>query len=334
MMRVVVVGASGNIGSAVLRELGSGGVHDVVAVARRQPQVAPEPASVSVRWQTADVRYDDLDAVLSGADVVVHLAWMFQPARRPAVTWATNAIGSRRLLEAAGRQGVGAVVCASSIAAYSPVDHDEPLDEVWGTDGASEAAYAREKAYLERVLDAFEASRPAVRVVRMRPAFVFQRSAASEQRRIFGGALARPTFFDPKLIPLLPVPRGLRLQTVHAGDVARAIVAAVQRPVSGAFNLAADGVLRRQELGELLAARTVEVPASAVRATLTAAWKARLAPAPPELFDAVMHLPVMATSRAREELGWVPQHSAADALAAFLSGARQQAGSTMPPLHP
>jgi UDP-glucose 4-epimerase len=330
-MRVVVIGASGNIGSAVLRELASGGNHDVVGVARRKPAIAEESAFASVRWQAADIAGDDLDGVVAGADVVVHLGWMFQPTRRPAVTWATNAVGSHRVLDAIGRQGVGAVVCASSVAAYSAVDHDHPLDETWRTDGASEAAYAREKAYVERLLDAFEASHPQVRV---RPAFVFQRSAASEQRRIFAGPLVRPAFLDPRRIPLLPVPCGLRLQTVHAGDVARAFCAAIERPVAGAFNLAADDVLRRKELGELLGARTFEIPVGAVRAALATAWKTRLAPVPPELFDALMQLPVMATDRARDELDWIPSHSAADALGAFFSGAHMRAGSTMPPLHP
>jgi nucleoside-diphosphate-sugar epimerase len=333
-VKVVVTGASGNIGSAVLRELTSDGEHDVLGLARRKPFIPHESAFASVRWQAADVAHDDLDDVFAGADVVVHLAWMFQPTRRPMVTWTTNVVGTRRVLEAIGRQQVGAVVCASSVAAYSPVDHDDPVDEGWATDGASDAAYAREKAYVERILDAFEATHPGTRVVRMRPAFVFQRSAASEQRRIFGGTLARPTLFDPRHIPVLPVPHGLRLQAVHAGDVARAFSAAVHRPVAGAFNLAGDGVLRREELGALLDARTVDVPVAAVHAALAAAWRARLAPVPAELFDALLHVPVMASDRAREELDWRPRHSGADALAALFSGARMRAGSTMPPLHP
>jgi UDP-glucose 4-epimerase len=333
-MRAVVVGASGNVGSAVIRELSSDGRHDVIGVARRKPDLSQGRGFAAVEWRAADIASDDLDDLVAGADVVVHLAWMFQPTRRPSVTWATNVVGSRRLLEAVGRQRVSAVVCASSIAAYSPADHDEPVDERWPTDGASEAAYAREKSYLERVMDAFEASHPQTRVVRMRPAFVFQRVAASEQRRIFGGPLARPFMFDPRHIPVLPVPRALRLQTVHAGDVARAIAAAVERPVTGAFNLAAEGLLRRDDLAELLGARTFEVPARTVRAVLSGAWQTKLAPVPPELFDALMQLPVMSTERARQELDWVPSHSAADALAALFSGARQRAGNALPPLHP
>lgn len=332
-MKVVVIGASGNIGSAVVRELASDGEHEVLGVARRRPAVARESAHASVSWRSADVSVDDLDDVVAGADVVVHLAWMFQPTHRQDVTWATNAVGTRRVLDAVRRQGVGTVICASSVAAYSPVDHDDPVDEGWSTDGTSEATYCREKAYVERTLDAFEAT-DGIRVVRLRPAFVFQRSAASEQRRVFGGPLARPAFLNPRYVPLVPVPTGLRFQAVHAGDVARAVAAAVARPVSGAFNVAGDGVLRRSDLGAVLEARTVEVPPGLARTALAAAWRAHVATVPGSLFGALMRMPIMSTDRARSELGWTPRHSGAEALRAMLLGAGQRAGSDLPPLRP
>ncbi|MCR1785173.1 NAD-dependent epimerase/dehydratase family protein [Nocardioides carbamazepini] len=334
-MRVVVTGASGNIGSATLRELTAGGRHEAVAVARRRPELSDRAvAEASVTWRPADVGTDDLDPLLDGADAVIHLAWRFQPTHRPEKTWRTNVVGTRRLLAAVRRQRVPVLVCASSVAAYSPAAHDDPVDEGWETDGSSSAAYCREKAYNERVLDAFEAAGDGTRVVRVRPAFVFQRSAASEQRRIFGGPLLRPRMLDRRLIPALPVPRGLRLQAVHAEDVARALVAAVERPVSGAFNLAADGLLRRAELGEIVGAPTVEVPPRLVSGALDLGWLAHLVGVPGSLADALLAVPVLAADRARAELDWQPRHTAADAVDAFLSGAAQSAGSGMPPLHP
>lgn len=333
-MRVVVTGGSGNIGSAVLRALTEDGRHHVVGIARRRPTVPMGADPSAVSWHTADVGRDPLDPFLTGADAIVHLAWMFQPTHRPQVTWQANAVGTRNVLDAAARQGVPKFVCASSVAAYSPVDHDEPVDEGWETDGASPAAYCREKAYVERALDVFEANAPDTHVVRIRPAFVFQRSAASEQRRIFGGALLRPGLLRPGRLPLVPVPAGLRMQAVHAGDIARAVVAAVERPVRGPFNLAAADVLRRRELGEILEARTVDVPPALVRGALTAGWHARLAPVPGSLAAALLSVPVLATDRARTELGWEPRHSAADAVRAMLEGAAMRAGSQMPPLHP
>ena len=140
------------------------------------------------------------------ADAVVHLAWRFQPTRDPEVTWQTNAVGTHRLLDAVTTAGTSAVVCASSIAAYSPATGDEPVDESWPTDGTSAAAYCREKAYVERLLDAFEQRSPAARVVRLRPAFVFQRVAASraapDLRRAAGPTLA----LRPRPAARRPVP--------------------------------------------------------------------------------------------------------------------------------
>ena len=186
----------------------------------------------------------------------------------------------------------------------------------------------------ERILDAYEAAGPGARVVRIRPAFVFQRSAGSEQRRLFGGPLARPALFERRRIPVVPVPRGLRFQAVHAGDVARAMCAAVTRDVSGAFNVAGDGLLDRESLGELLGAKTFTVPAGLVRSALDAAWAVRAAPVPGDLFTGLMGLPVMSTERARFELDWAPEHAGAQALVALLQGAAARAGSDLPPLRP
>src|SRR5215212_3273010 len=75
-MKIVIVGASGNIGSALLRELASSDHtrHAIVGVARRIPEVTPRAAELAaVRWESADIATSGLDPVLTGADVVVHL---------------------------------------------------------------------------------------------------------------------------------------------------------------------------------------------------------------------------------------------------------------------
>ena len=101
-MRVVVVGATGNIGISLVERLAfEPGVSSVVGVARRKPQDALRFAgSERVSWSPLDIRYDALEPVVEGADAVVHLAWMFQPTHRPEVTWSTNAAWTARALPA------------------------------------------------------------------------------------------------------------------------------------------------------------------------------------------------------------------------------------------
>ena len=337
-MRIVIIGGSGNLGTALIRALTgpeSAG-HEVRVVARRRPDPSAEGVDGSggagVHWHAADITRDPLEPVLTGADAVVHLAWLFQPTHSPDVTWQNNAVGTARVLAAARSSRVPVVVTASSIAAYSATRGYATVDESWPTHGASTAAYCREKAYVERLLDWLEAAAPDTRVVRIRPAFVFQRSAASAQRRLFAGPLVPGALLRPSLVPVLPIPRSLQLQAIHADDVAAAVVSVLQRDVTGAFNLAADDVLTAEALAQLCEARLMPVPVRLVRGALSAGWRAHAVPAPPELFDALMSLPTLDTGRAKTLLGWSPRVNAADAIGELVAGMREGAGGATPPL--
>ncbi|MGE0795905.1 MAG: NAD-dependent epimerase/dehydratase family protein [Acidimicrobiia bacterium] len=326
-LRVAVTGATGNIGTALLRALASEPAVDrVVGIARRTPSLDLPKAS----WHAADVTRDDLAAPFAGADVVVHLAWAFQPTHHPLETWRVNVEGSARVLEAAVAAGVGAVVHSSSVGAYSRGPKDRGVDESWPTDGLPTAAYGREKAYVERLLDRFEGEHPAIRVVRMRPAFAFQSSAASEQWRIFAGRLIPPRVGGH--LPVVPDVARLRFQVVHADDLADAFRAAVVRPVRGPFNVAADPPVGPREIAGAFGARVLPVPRAVVRSVVAAAWWLRLVPTSPQLFDLALSIPVMDTARARDELGWEPRHSPSDALHALVDGLRHGAGGDTPPL--
>ncbi|MBB6345673.1 NAD-dependent epimerase/dehydratase family protein [Nonomuraea muscovyensis] len=330
-MRVVVVGATGNVGTSVVRALEDDpDVASIVGVARR----APGWRGSRAEWRQADVVTGDLAQIFDGADVVVHLAWLFQPTRDATITWRANVLGSMRVFRAAAEAGVPALVYASSVGAYSPGPGEEPVDESWPTHGWPGAAYAREKAYVERVLDVFEYDNPDVRVVRMRPGFIFKREAGTEQRRLFGGPFVPRRLVRPGMIPFVPDIPGLRFQALHADDAGEAYRLAVTRPVSGAFNLAAEPVLGPAELARLLGARTVPVSAWMARGAMAAGWHLRLLPAAPGLFEMLLQLPVMSTRRAHEVLGWTPRHPADDAVLEMMAGLHDGAGMDTAPLAP
>jgi UDP-glucose 4-epimerase len=182
------------------------------------------------------------------------------------------------------------------------------------------------------MLDTFEARHPDVRVVRLRPGFIFKRSSASEQRRLFAGPLFPGWLTRRGRLPVLPFPTGLRFQALHSSDAAQAYRLAVLGDARGAFNLAADPVIDRDVLAELLGARPLPVPSRLVRGALAAAWHSHLVPTEPELLDLVLHLPLLDTRRAQYELGWTPLRSGVDAIREMLDGMADGAGADTHPL--
>ncbi|MDT0461931.1 NAD-dependent epimerase/dehydratase family protein [Streptomyces gibsoniae] len=330
--KIVVTGATGNVGTSLVRLLAEDPeVAGVRGLARRVPDLGPD----RVRWSAVDLTSAGADIVqeFEGADAVVHLAWAFQPTHDPVATWETNVLGSVRVFEAVAAAEVPTLVHASSVGAYSPGPKEEAVDESWPTHGWPDAAYTREKAYLERTLDAFEYEHPEIRVVRMRPAFLFKRESASEQRRIFAGRFLPGPLVRPELLPFLPDVSGLRVQALHTDDAARAYQIALHRDVRGAFNLAADPPLDAAALGEVMGSRPVRLPRTAARSAIAAAWGLRLLPASPHLFDAVLRLPLMDCTRAHTELDWRPRLTATEVLEEFLKGLREGAGAATAPLH-
>ena len=329
-MRVVVVGATGNVGTSLLKALADEPGVSVLGLARRRPELELP----HVEWAEADVSAADLGSHFRGADCVVHLAWLIQPSRDEQRLWLANVHGSSRVFEAVAEARVPALVYASSVGAYSPGPKDRRVDESWPTDGVPTSFYSRHKAEVERILDAFERDRPETRVVRMRPGLIFKREAASGIRRLFAGPFLPSTLVRPGLVPFVPDLPGLRFQGVHSLDVGHAYRLAILSDARGAFNLAAEPVLDSPELARLLGARRVRVPARLVRAATSLTWRLRLQPTPPGWLDLALAVPLLDATRAREELGWQPAHRADEALLELLGGIRDRAGVPTPPLDP
>ena len=326
-VRVVVVGATGNVGLQTVTALADDGM-EVVGLARRRPDLAVQ----GVTWQEADVASDDLVPLLRGADAVVHLAWLLQPSRDEAMQWHTNVEGTRRVLDAVAEAEVGAVIVFSSVGAYSSGPKDTPVDESWPTDGVPTSPYSRQKAYNERVMDAFEARHPDIRVVRLRPGLLFQAAAASEIRRLFAGPFLPTPLLRRVGVPVVPDVPGLRLQLLHTSDVAEAVRLAVRLEVRGAFNLAADPPLDPPDIARVLGARLVAVPARVLRAATGIGWRLRLLPIDPGWIDMALSAPLLSTERARRELGWRPRLGAEEVLADFVRALGEQRGGPTPPL--
>jgi len=333
----VITGASGNVGTALLRRLQRDpGEHELAGVVRRPPQ-GGSPYQ-GVEWTALDLAAPAaataLGPVFQGADAVVHLAWGFQPSHDIDYLNRSGVGGTRAVLEAAHAEGVPHLVHMSSIGAYSPGPADgHPVDEQWPTDGVETLAYSREKVAAERLVDEHERRHPgAPAIARTRPGLIVQRDA--------GSALLRyglPGFVPASVlrhVPLLPVDRSLVVPLVHTDDVADAIERILVRRATGPFNLAADPPITRDTIADVLGARPVHLPKQALRAATWASWHARVQPLDPGWIDLAFAAPLVDTTRARRELGWVPSVDARSALAEVIGGMADAAATASPALRP
>src|SRR5688572_23477903 len=181
-MKVVVIGATGNVGTSLVRALSADReIESITGVARR----VPGPSGDRVDWVSADITSSPLGPILDGADAVIHLAWAIQPSRDDEALRATNVDGSLRVLDGVAKAGIPTLIYASSVGAYSAGPKDRAVDESWPTNGIETSFYSRHKAEVETPLDEFERGEPGVRVVRLRPGLIFKREAATEIRRLF-----------------------------------------------------------------------------------------------------------------------------------------------------
>jgi nucleoside-diphosphate-sugar epimerase len=133
--RVAVTGSSGHLGRAVVEDLLTHG-HDVVSVDRVS---APDGPVATLDWDGRTVA--DLAPLLDGCTALIHLAAIPAPiGHLPEVVFANNTQATYAALEAAGTVGITRCAIASSGSAYGtawspsptrpryvPVDEDHPM---------------------------------------------------------------------------------------------------------------------------------------------------------------------------------------------------------------
>jgi len=203
MKTIAVTGASGFVGGGVCRTMAGRGWE--VRALVRDPGARAWPAGV--RAARCDLPDTIDEAALTGVDAIVHCAYAtretdVERAKR------VNEDGTRRLLEASRRAGVGRLVFVSTILAAP----DAP------------SYYARSKHALEAL---FDAGRDAV----VRPGLVVGRD---------GHGLFQQMLDNMRGLRVVPLFDGGRqpLQTVHVDDVCEAIARILERDLTGTFRIA------------------------------------------------------------------------------------------------
>lgn len=298
---IAVTGASGLVGSSLLRVLGDDPtVTRIVAIDVREPSRRAR----TLEFHRADIAHSELEPLLRGCEVLVHLASIVDPVPDEALMARVNVDGTRRVLAAAAAVGVRKVVRVSPATVYGawpnnpvPLTEDAPLRP------NSAFVPAVHAAEIERLLAEWRQEHPDVVVTTLRSAPVLGPAAERLPSRML---LGRP--------PLAVRGAAPPVQAVHLDDLVAALVHVVHNDHPGVFNVAADGWLESTAARALLPRRPIALPAEALERALDLTWRTGLSDVPPGVVPYLMHPWVVANDRLRAT-GWAPRHTNEEAIA-------------------
>lgn len=304
--RVLVTGASGFVGSSVLRHLLSEG-RDAVGLIRvgRPGAVGDLPVRELAVWDEAS-----LASTLEGFDAVVHAASVVHRPDAPMDEYVRfNVEGTRSLVNACSEKRVSRLVLLSTIKVYGEFTRQE-IDET--TALASEGGYAETKVDAERIVLEAESLLPIV----FRLAPVFGPGDKGNVKTLIR-AIARRRF-------LLPGDGRTRKSLVHVSTVARVVAAALEVDLTGVFVLADRVAPSMEELTAEIARavgrrRPLSVPTSLVRGLAFVVEHAlgalgRTSPVSPKLIDKSLTPTVCSPAKLERALGVVCHVDFAEAI--------------------
>jgi len=304
-VKIVVTGAAGAVGRRVSELLPLALDDTQVLALDRRPYPGTDEV-LGVDTKVVDLAEADLDDLLEGADVLVHLASGIRPeAGSPTDGMAELAV-TGRLLDAAGHVGVRHLVVLSSAMVYGAwPTNPVPLTEDAPTRPNPGCAFATQRGELERLAAVWRRGGPGRTVSVFRPAVTVAEGKPGGLARVLRSASrVRSDAGEPPA------------QFLHAVDLASAIVVGVVERVDGPLNVAPDGWLGAPALAALAGPTPRPLlPDRVTRALVWLAWRSGLSRTPPGMHPYTVHPWVVANDRLRS-LGWVPTHSNEEAYVA------------------
>lgn len=315
--RVLVTGADGFIGRGLVARLAAEpGMAAVVATDVRE--VPAERRLAGVAYRVLDVRDPALAGLLAAEriDAVVHLASIVTPDPRMGreLAYAVDVLGTRNVLDACVASGVAQIVVSSSGAAYGyHADNPAWLRESDPLRGNEAFAYSHHKRLVEEMLAAYRDRSPQLAQTVLRIGTILGERVDNQITALFE---------KPRLLAV----RGSDSPFVFVWDedVAGAILHGLRTRRAGCFNLAGDGALTLPQIAQRLGKPLLPLPAGLLRAALAAGKLLRATRYGPEQLDFLRYRPVLLNTALKQDFGYVPAKTSAQAFDAFVAARAAQ----------
>src|ERR671916_32510 len=294
-MRYLITGGAGYIGSRLVDLLSRREDTERIVICDLAPPGAYRPKT---QFERVDVR--DRDAVRaalerSGADALIHLAFVLNPIHDERAMYDVDVNGTHNVLEAAGAAGTPQVLVTSSATAYGAFpDNPVPIDEDWPVRGVPDFEYARDKAESDRLCPLWACRHPDRVMTIVRPCIVFGPTVDNYISRTFTTQPFVADFGDGE-VPI---------QFVHEDDVVAALVGLLEGRHGGEFNVAPDESVSLGECAEQVGLRRLRVPSRPYRALAQAVWRLRRVETPSGNLSFVRYPWIVSNEKLKATLGW------------------------------
>ncbi len=303
MKRLLITGAAGAVGTALLSRLAQKDNYAVIATDIREPAKLPPNA----RFLKMDVTSSDPhDVIMSERpDTVVHLASIVTPG--PDTTrdfeYQVDVEGTRRVLDAAISAGVQRLVVTSSGAAYGyHADNPALLRETDAIRGNREFAYSWHKRLVEEMLADARKTAPELEQVVLRVGTVLGNHIENQITSLFQ---------KPRLLGL----KGSESPFVFIWDkdLAEILLRASTNGPTGIFNVSGDGALTVSQIAKAMGKTVRWLPPKLVKMVLAVARPVGLSRYGPEQVRFLQFRPVLDNTALKVKFGYQPKYSSAEA---------------------
>lgn len=297
MTRILITGAAGMIGRAVLGALDG---HGVLATDINETALPPETP-----FQRMDVTGRDPDCApdkVIGAvkpDVIVHLASVVTPPPGMGrdTAHAVDVTGTRNVLDAALKHGVRRLVVTSSGAAYGyHADNPMPLRETDPCRGNPEFAYADHKRQVEEMLAQARTHHPQLEQVVLRVGTVLGPETRNQITALF---------HKPRLLALSGSDSPFVF--IWTDDLVAILKRAATDGPPGIFNVAGDGAVTVDQQASILGKPVLRLSPALLRLALAIAHPLRLSRYGPEQVRFLQYRPVLANDALKRVFGYTPR---------------------------
>ncbi|MGX6443481.1 SDR family oxidoreductase [Neobacillus sp. K501] len=319
-MNVLITGASGYLGRNLVKKLAKLNQFQIFAADIRDNGIN-DPFVTFVKL---DVRSPDVNEVmrLNKIDTVIHLASIVTPGKKSNrdFEYSVDVLGTENVLKACVENGVKRIILTSSGAAYGyHEDNAEWIKEEDPIRGNKEFAYSYHKRLVEELLAKYRVEQPQLEQVIFRIGTILgdntnnQITALFEKKVLLGISGSKSPFVF-----------------IWDQDVVECLVKAITESKRGIFNVAGDGALTIDEIGEILNKRVLRIPAGLVAGMLFILKRLNLTQYGEEQVNFLRYRPVLDNQQLKTNFGYTPKKTSKQAFYYFLEKRQEAKGKLTP----